>query len=860
MLETAAHKPLTGASRILLIAGAALGVGLFYVFAALAALILLLVIGLEAVVALILARFGFMRVMTPIIRKHSRLAVVFVRSLWVRRGTEFQLTIAEADAPMLFAALRDIAAFLDTAMPERIVLEMNAGAWVSLKGFGRGSNKATLGLGYDLVAGLTQTELTGVLAHEMAHAKLIHRGLVRSLNRGVSRAANLASLLTHVVDSYRRAKADHSLEGFLLGPAMISAHFAARMVARYSRQNEFEADREAARYCGPAPLRSALLKLDRISHKTRRIGWSERIARLREPGGYASWLVEQLKVTPLGEAPDAYRDRFSTHPALIDRLAALPPATGAPSAESPLAIRMLAAPDDVAARLIAEITRVLELEEARDSRQRIRWLRRYAKGGGLRRSQTICAVVTGAGVVVWAFGVFIDIGSVARLSATAALAAGLGGLWFVRFRERQVLPVPDYAGMKRASDRKETGEELARRERAESEALRAVAGGASSKEKLARLITAGFEALGRCDYVRAYAAARLAFEIDKHCVEAGLTLGIAAASFGQRDLALHCLHLVRRDSGLRTFSCLWGCAWLLYLLHDATSAEPMLEQALTMRNSSTLRVILAQCQGARNKLQSAIRNAQRALEDGASHKETLVLLVNLHSRAGNTEEVSRLMAKSPAEFRSDPDLAVAAFRIHVLREDRQAADDCIAMLRGSGTFLDHAVELAGACEHARRDEEANGYYQEALQSGFYPDAHLGLARLALAKEDRLTARSHALAALNNAKKTAENARTPIQAFANILEVLVRAETPVEGAQAWVATVTGNTIAGPIANHSFLVVAPDEASSRRCFKEVTDALAPEQPTLHPTYISWQKAPKDQQPVRRTPPGIHRFWRN
>ncbi len=65
---------------------------------------------------------------------------------------------------------------------------MNAIAWVKLKGYRKGSGKTTLGIGYDLLAGLPEAEVEAVLAHEMVHARLVQRGFIlRSLGCATGR-------------------------------------------------------------------------------------------------------------------------------------------------------------------------------------------------------------------------------------------------------------------------------------------------------------------------------------------------------------------------------------------------------------------------------------------------------------------------------------------------------------------------------------------------------------------------------------------------------------------------------------------------------------------------------------------------
>lgn len=84
---------------------------------------------------------------------------------------------------------------LDASVPREIVLELGDNAWVRLKGFRRGAGKKTLGVGYDLLAGLSIPEIEAVLAHEMAHAKLVQRGFRNWLEGGQARLRNLVMAL-----------------------------------------------------------------------------------------------------------------------------------------------------------------------------------------------------------------------------------------------------------------------------------------------------------------------------------------------------------------------------------------------------------------------------------------------------------------------------------------------------------------------------------------------------------------------------------------------------------------------------------------------------------------------------------------
>src|SRR5581483_6550834 len=95
---------------------------------------------------------------------------------------------------------------LELSFPQEIVLEFTDNAWVKLKGLRSGVGKVTLGIGYDLLAGLTTAEIEAVLAHEMSHAKLINRGFKNWLAVGQARVRRLAQALWGETNAARRAK------------------------------------------------------------------------------------------------------------------------------------------------------------------------------------------------------------------------------------------------------------------------------------------------------------------------------------------------------------------------------------------------------------------------------------------------------------------------------------------------------------------------------------------------------------------------------------------------------------------------------------------------------------------------------
>jgi hypothetical protein len=111
---------------------------------------------------------------------------------------------------------------------------MTVGAWVKLDGFRQGAGSTRLGIGYDLLAGLTEAELKAVLAHEVAHAHLVRRGLKRWLNHAVFRAVRLATGLVAHVHPARQAGTERDFGESFLAPADWFARKCARRVAACS--------------------------------------------------------------------------------------------------------------------------------------------------------------------------------------------------------------------------------------------------------------------------------------------------------------------------------------------------------------------------------------------------------------------------------------------------------------------------------------------------------------------------------------------------------------------------------------------------------------------------------------------------
>ncbi|MCW3096347.1 MAG: heat shock protein HtpX, partial [Chthonomonadaceae bacterium] len=104
----------------------------------------------------------------PPMRRMWRLARVILSTFRSpREGAKYHITLTEAEAPPLFATVRECARRIGCAMPDSIVLEMTCGAWVRLEGYRSGHGQSTLGLGFNLLTGLDQQEIEAIILHEM---------------------------------------------------------------------------------------------------------------------------------------------------------------------------------------------------------------------------------------------------------------------------------------------------------------------------------------------------------------------------------------------------------------------------------------------------------------------------------------------------------------------------------------------------------------------------------------------------------------------------------------------------------------------------------------------------------------------
>jgi len=853
----AGEKPLSRAARAWLVVNAALTILLFYVVAAVAMALLATLTLILLIVVVGAARFGLASYVTRVMHVPVRLMGSLGRRLWLASGPTYRIELAAPDAPDLFAITRDLARRSGLAAPDSISIEMHANAWVHLRGYRRGAGRTSLGIGFDLLAGLTVSEIEAVLAHELTHARLVQRGFSRWLMRGLARLGQVSMELSATAEAYRRANQWSDLADAAAKVFGGLTRRAARLVATYSRQDEFEADHGAAELCGGAATRSALARLEVLNERVSALPWSERLARLQPGEPFTAWLVTELSggstERAVIHAPLHYAiDPYSTHPAMHDRLAALP-ADDRPLRDTRPAVELLVEPDRMASRLIVEIQRVLAAQEAKDAKRLARDTRKFCRKGeiGVARGLGVIAIILALGIGLAGAGDGFTLDMIVAMGIS--LAAGMA-LFRVRYRDRRPLPVPAFGTLLNPRPPEETQEQLRAAEQAVVAELRAASGRERGKrDRAAMLVGVSYAALEARDYLRAHVAARLALEIHPKSIEAGLGYAIAAAGLGSVQQFQTRLVYIRNKAGLHRDALKWGIAWALSLFGD-WSCEGLLQQLHDLHpDVATYATLLALAQLNRGKLQSAIGNAERGVALDPTNRAAALLLAQTLLMAGRTADAAARMEPLGDQNRTDVNAAFLMMRIRVMQRDTAGAIEWAEVVRAIDTEGQYLIGLGHVFSAARLVDPAAGFFEKAVEAGFTPEAQIGLSIVAWLRGDRMRARGHLLGALkfDGAKFTkGHNLNNLFHEILGRLNGL--AEQRLE-CRAWVATFP----AGPqtLGGRSILVCAQSEVAARLHLETIVNAMAGKEPAGDLARVSWRLAPQKQQPDRPVPPGVH-----
>jgi Zn-dependent protease with chaperone function/tetratricopeptide (TPR) repeat protein len=823
---------------------------LFYSFVAAAIIFLVFWLAVELVAGFLGGRFRWGFRVRQAFRIHFALEGVFLRSLRLRNVVEDFVALAPEDAPELFSMLEPLCLQTGIHFPPEVFVEMEAVAWVRLKG------GVALGLGYDLLAGTTRAELEAVIAHELSHAKLTQRLVRNWLARGLERAVQLSRGLSHLTAPRREKVKFSRLARVFLRVSDNLAEAAAQRTAAFSRQEEFEADRGAAEISGAAKVRGGLLKVEALARFAARLSWRDRISHLQAQT-FSHWLVKELAVVQplqLQQVEARVADRYSTHPSLRDRLDALSSSREilAEPDKRP-AIKLLVEPDGVAERLIGKIVASSVEREERDSRKLRRWARAMRVATEMRPVQKVGATLVVAAeiaaVVAWIIGAEFE--AVAAIFGTAVVGVLLYSLG--QYREKFSLPVPDFGLLKETWH---TGRSVPEEEIKDlGEAIRARVAGRTGPRAEAVLAAKSFEKLTEGDYARAGVAARMLLERNPQSMPGLLVSAVTSAWLGNGEAMAGALAIIQETAGLRGPSICWGVAWTCLLRGNWTRAEALLEQVIDSNpGHPTLLNLRALCQLRRGKIQSAIISARRACEPEPLNREHAKFLIDLLLEGGYLTEARARLLPLDRDIPHDHDLMLGAIRLDLSSRNFEAANRWAEALLRSSPPAHMIVQLAAHYELARQLDQAGRFYREALALAFYPDACLGLARLEAERRNAAAARRHTLEALNFRKPLGKHATPPLELLRPALTQLALLEPPSPSARAWIAELADTALPTALAGVSFVVFASNQAQAEGYFLSVIEAMSGGGARVVVSEITWRLAPPEHQPFGPVQPGV------
>jgi heat shock protein HtpX len=224
------------------------------------------------------------------------------------------------NAPGLFHLIDDVARSTSQPSPSEVYLLNDVNAWVTQRGgiMGVGSRRV-MGVGLPLLAHLSSAELKAVIAHEFGHYVSGDVGLgpwIHKTRTAIGRA----------VDATRNT--------VLETPFRLYAGLFLRTTLAVSREQEFVADRTAARVAGAGPVMSALRRVGTLAPAYAAYLKSEVMPVLRSgflppiAAGFDSYIGHPPTAAffdkLMAEQP-AMPDngQFETHPPLADRIKAL---------------------------------------------------------------------------------------------------------------------------------------------------------------------------------------------------------------------------------------------------------------------------------------------------------------------------------------------------------------------------------------------------------------------------------------------------------------------------------------------------------------------------------------------------------
>src|SRR3989441_686022 len=240
--------------------------------------------------------------------------------------------------------------------------------------------------------------------------------------------------------------------------------------------------------------------------------------------------------------------------------------------------------------------------------------------------------------------------------------------------------------------------------------------------------------------------------------------------------------------GFRTLATKWGAAWALSLLDD-WSCEGLLQQLHDLQpDVATYTCLLALAQTHRDKLHSAIGNAERGVALEPANRAAAFLLANLLLMVGRTAAAAERLDLLQDYVRTEVRTAFSMVRLRLMQRDTAGALEWAGVVRGLDSEGASLIGLGQAFGAARLAEPAATFFQAAAEAHFAPEANIGFAVLASLRGDRAGARRYLLAALKFEDARFTSGQTAGNLFHEILGRLNGLAEQRLDCTAWIATV------------------------------------------------------------------------
>jgi tetratricopeptide (TPR) repeat protein len=295
------------------------------------------------------------------------------------------------------------------------------------------------------------------------------------------------------------------------------------------------------------------------------------------------------------------------------------------------------------------------------------------------------------------------------------------------------------------------------------------------------------------------------------------------------------------------------------MLGNWSAAEAyLLDAAARCPGQATVRSLLGRCQWQLGKVREAAQSVRRAagLEPGEPRHR--VLLARILLASGRAREALKELEAGESEASGDFHAMLAGVSANLLLGHPEEAERRAALLEQAHPGTRTLLGLARAYGEAGLPDQAYRLFEQVGASGFYPEACVGLARIEYERQEFDPARAHLLAALDLTREREAGVPGPLELLEAVAQGLTAMNEPVEGCQAWSATLELSLPGANARLLSLLVCAPTLEAAGEQVRQIYRALHPDR-ELADAAVTWKPVEAEQQPEGPVAPGIygHRF---